>query len=164
MDLDGGLSSYLLQQVKSGLLGEGERFQLDRGILKKHFGALAANESESVSYFLRSAKRWGGDVLCAQLTGPHLKLELEFPESSPIPQRLIGDASYRLSAIFPTSHFLYELAAGYNGLAFSERTRKLSLTAFKNSIVLEWHFEPDRDLETALRLTLDGPDGKINPC
>jgi len=55
-------------------------------------------------------------------------------------QRLSGDPSYRLSAIFPSDHDLYELAAGDNGLAFSEKTLELGMIVLENTLVVDWHF------------------------
>jgi hypothetical protein len=151
MNLDGALSEHLLQQIADDLRDEEGRFRLDRGILRKHYAALAANECESVSFFLRSAERWGEVGPNLELKGPHLRLAIEYPDDSPIPQRLSEAPSYFLSAIFPSAHYLYELAAGYNGLAYSERTRDIGLTVLGSSVVVDWHFKPDAELESALR-------------
>lgn len=131
-------------------MDEKGRFELDREVLRKHYAALAANECESVRFLLKSAKRWGQTGPVLELEGSRLKLKIEFSDDSPIPQRLCVDPSYRLAAIFPSSHCLYELAVGYNGLAYSETTRELSLTLLENTVVIDWHFEPDAELESAL--------------
>lgn len=151
MNLDGALSEHLLQQIADGLRDEEGHLRLDRSILRKHYARLVANECDSVSFFTRSAERWGEAGLSFEMNGPRLTLQMEFPADSPIPHRLSGDPSYRLSAIFPSDHYLYELAAGYNGLAFSEKTLELSMTVLQNTLVVDWHFKPDAELESALR-------------
>ena len=151
MNLDGALSEHLLQQVADGLRDEEGHFRLDRSVLRKHYARLVVDEGDAISFLSRSAESWGEAGLGFEMNGSRLRLEMVYPGDSPILQRLIGNPSYRLSAIFPPDHILYDLAAGYNGLAFSEQTLELDLTLVENRLVVDWHFKPDAELESALR-------------
>ena len=146
MNPDEAFSDHLIHQVAEGLLDEEGRFRVDHSLLKRHYEALVSNEHEAVSYFMKSAERWESAKFESELKGSRLRIEIEYPENCPIPQRLGEEPSYRLSAIFQSNHYLHELAAGYNGLAFSKKTRDLSLDFLSNTLVLECRFVSDATL------------------
>lgn len=155
MNDDGGLP--FLPQMAEGLMDEKGNFRLDHSILEKHYRKLVADEAEAVAYLLKAFKKWNIGDYSYELSETHLKLDVELPEDSSMAARLGGEPSYRLAAIFPPTHPLYELAVGYNALANSEQTREISLTIVEQTLILYWQFGPDSAFEGALRKLLRRP-------
>jgi hypothetical protein len=143
----------LLALQQDTLLDPDGRWRIDERLLKQHYSSLVESDLEALLSLARSAERWKAKMK-VRLLSDEVRIDIALKTDSPVRDRLSETPHYRLSAIFPRSHFLFEFAAGYNILAHSDLGRDVAVRMDEKKLFISWKFEESAELTEAIQTLL----------
>jgi hypothetical protein len=144
------LLNLLVQQKADGLLDSEGRFRIDLSVLKDHYSSRFEHDYQAIVCCVQSAQRWDATGVEIRLGMSELKMNIDLAADSFVLERLGEDPKFRLSALFPQTHYLYEFATGYNVLAHSELSRRVEIAVSDQRVTVIWEFIPSSELRSSI--------------